>query len=81
MVVLAGFLVTGTGTEGPIWRERAPLPVPRAGYMAGVVRRYLIIAGGSYWQGNQKQRTSRVDIYDPSTNAWTLERQRLLIRD
>ena len=53
------------------WTERAPLPLPRAGYMAGVVDNKYIIAGGSYWAGNQKHWTDQVDIFDPRSNTWT----------
>lgn len=52
------------------WHARAPLPVARAGYAAGVLHERLIVAGGSYWEGANKQRTSRVDAYEPSCNCW-----------
>jgi hypothetical protein len=55
---------------GLVWRERAPMPRPRTGYMGGVINGRLIIAGGSYWENDQKLRTPRVDLFDPSSNTW-----------
>lgn len=52
------------------WCERAPLPLPRAGYMAGVVNGKILIAGGSYWENGKKLWTSQLDIFDPKTNRW-----------
>lgn len=53
------------------WRERAALPLPRAGYMGGVIRGRLVIAGGSYWENRkQKKWTDRVDAFDPRANVW-----------
>jgi N-acetylneuraminic acid mutarotase len=56
--------------EGLAWRERAPLPRPRAGYMGGVINGRMIIAGGSYWENDKKLWTTRVDLFDPRTNTW-----------
>lgn len=52
------------------WRERAPLPQPRAGYMAGVISGKLVLAGGSYWEGKQKMWSAHVDVFDPQKNFW-----------
>jgi len=52
-------------------REKAPLPEPRAGYAAGVLAGKLLVAGGSYWVGRDKQETARVDVFDPQHNAWS----------
>jgi N-acetylneuraminic acid mutarotase len=53
------------------WKERAPLPVPRAGYAAGVWNAKLIIAGGTRWEGEKKIWTDRTDLFDPATNTWS----------
>jgi N-acetylneuraminic acid mutarotase len=52
------------------WRERAPMPLPRAGYMAGLLGGKLVIAGGSYWKDNQKYWSDRTDYFDADRNAW-----------
>lgn len=52
------------------WRERAPLPEPRAGYMAGVISGRLVIVGGSYWERKRKVWTDRVDVFNPRENRW-----------
>src|SRR5438034_1023439 len=52
------------------WCERTDMPLPRAGYMAGVIQEKFIVAGGSYWAGGQKHWTAQVDLFDPSTNGW-----------
>src|SRR5258708_1680918 len=52
------------------WRERAPLPIPRAGYIAGVIGGRYLIAGGSFWEHDQKKRTPRADLYDPRSDTW-----------
>jgi N-acetylneuraminic acid mutarotase len=54
-----------------VWQERRPLPLPRGGYMAGVIGKKYVIAGGTYWKGNQKHWTDHVDIFDPFSNLWT----------
>ena len=64
---LAGTLLVG---ERLVWQERAPLPQPRAGYMAGVIDGQMVIAGGSYWENNKKIWTARVDLFDPKANVW-----------
>ncbi len=53
-----------------VWRERAPLPQPRAGYMAGVIDGQMVVAGGSYWENDKKVWTPRVDLFDPVANVW-----------
>jgi N-acetylneuraminic acid mutarotase len=52
------------------WRERAPLPAPRAGYAAGVWESKLVIGGGTRWEGDRKIWTDRTDLFDPATNVW-----------
>jgi N-acetylneuraminic acid mutarotase len=52
------------------WRERAPMPVPRAGLIAGVFRGRMVMAGGSDWQGEKKVLYARTDSFDPVTNQW-----------
>jgi N-acetylneuraminic acid mutarotase len=53
------------------WRERAHLPLARAGYAAGAVSNRFVVAGGSYWKDGEKRRTAAVDIYSPATDQWT----------
>jgi N-acetylneuraminic acid mutarotase len=62
--------VSAVHTRKLIWRERAALPQPRAGYMAGVVSDQYLVAGGSYWVNKQKRWTDQVDIFDPVKNTW-----------
>src|SRR5262249_29159133 len=57
-------------SEDLSWKEMAEMPRPVAGYMAGVSEGKLVIAGGSFWQGNQKHWTTIVQIYDPGDNVW-----------
>lgn len=54
-----------------IWTERAELPRPVAGYMAGVSHGNLLIVGGTYWEHGEKQWTDRVQIFSPYKNSWT----------
>jgi len=53
-----------------VWRERSPLTVARAGYMAGAIHGKYVIAGGSYWVDKHKKWTDEVDIYDPTRDRW-----------
>lgn len=53
-----------------VWHERANLPEPRAGYIAGVFNGKLMIAGGSYWSNDQKIYSARSDVFDPELNKW-----------
>ena len=54
-----------------VWRERAALPVPRAGYIAGVLDNRFVFAGGSFWRDDQKFQSDRTDFFDPATNTWS----------
>src|SRR5215467_6512487 len=57
-------------SQSLVWRERASLPLPRTGYIGGVVDNRYVVAGGSYWVRDHKLWTSRVDIFDPHQNKW-----------
>jgi N-acetylneuraminic acid mutarotase len=63
--------MTGEIQNDLSWRTRAPLPQPRAGYMAAVVDGRYVLAGGSYWNANEKVWTSRVDEFEPASNTWS----------
>src|SRR6058998_475591 len=53
------------------WEEKAKMPLPRAGYMAGAVSRRLLLAGGSHWTNGKKLWSNRADFFDPSLNQWS----------
>lgn len=55
------------------WRFGAPLPLPRAGLLAGAFRGRLVLAGGSDWQNNLQEKAvyQRCDLFDPRTNQWS----------
>ena len=38
--------------------------------MAGKLEGKLVIAGGSYWQDNEKHWSDRTDYFDPARNEW-----------
>jgi N-acetylneuraminic acid mutarotase len=69
--ILFSFAMIVSTQKKPVWLERATLPQPRAGYIAGVVNGRYVIAGGSFWEKDQKIWTARVDIFDPRTNTWS----------
>jgi N-acetylneuraminic acid mutarotase len=54
-----------------VWKQRAPLPLPRSGYMAGEIGGKYVVAGGSYWVGKKKHWSNEVDIFNPAANAWS----------
>jgi len=64
-------VATAVYAETLVWRERAPLSLARAGYMAGVIHGKYVIAGGSFWVNHQKQWTDEVDVFDPAANTWS----------
>lgn len=70
LALFAGFCVVMAHGQELRWREQAPLPLPRSGYMTGVVDGKMIVAGGTYWENKQKLWTARADALDPVTNAW-----------
>jgi N-acetylneuraminic acid mutarotase len=43
---------------------------PRAGYAIGALGSRMILAGGSFWTGLAKQRTSEVDTFEQTCNCW-----------
>ena len=57
------------------WQHSTPLPEARAGYAAGVLHGKLVIAGGTYWEGEkgnwtQKIFSARTHIFDPIGQSW-----------
>lgn len=60
-------LLIGSGTT---WKACAPLALPRSGYAAGILSHRFIVAGGSYWTTQGKERTSLVGAFDPQCNCW-----------
>ena len=68
--ILLFAFASATDVQTLEWRERAPLSLARAGYMAGVIDGKYVIAGGSYWTHDEKQWTDEVDLYDPERDSW-----------
>jgi N-acetylneuraminic acid mutarotase len=66
MMLLTPLLLSSTG-----WKERAQLPQARAGCGAGVIGKRMVVAGGSYWDGEKKYWSDRTDLFDPETNTWS----------
>src|SRR5689334_18047106 len=60
----------GVNDNKLFWRAAADLPIPVAGYMAGVRGRKLLIIGGSYWENQRKYWTDQVQSFDLRTNTW-----------
>lgn len=57
------------------WSKSTPLPEPRAGHAAGVLDGKLVIAGGTYWEGEKgnwtkKVFSARTHAFDPTTQQW-----------
>lgn len=57
------------------WTKSTPLPEPRAGHAAGVLNGKLVIAGGTYWEGEKgnwtkKLFSARTHAFDPRTATW-----------
>ena len=57
------------------WTKSTPLPEPRAGYAAGVLDGKLVIAGGTYWEGEKgnwgdKAFCARTHAFDPVAQTW-----------
>jgi len=52
------------------WAKLGSLPQPRSGYAIGSLASRMILAGGSYWTADVKQRTSKVDAFDTACNCW-----------
>ncbi len=65
-----GVLMSSIVMSNLKWVDRAPMPLPRAGYIAGEMGGKLVIAGGSYWKDGQKYWSDRTDYFDPAKNEW-----------
>lgn len=72
LLLLCVSLVGGSAAYAQklVWKQRAPLPLPRSGYMAGVINGEYVVAGGSYWMGKKKHWSAEVDVFNPAVNAW-----------
>ena len=75
--LLAAPACSPPATEQPAlqWRLSTPLPEPRAGYAAGVLDGKLVIAGGTYWEGEKDNWTRKLfststHAFDPETETW-----------
>ena len=66
MMLLTPLLLSSTE-----WKERSQLPQARAGCGAGVIGNRMVVAGGSYWEGDKKYWSDRTDLFDPETNKWS----------
>ncbi len=53
------------------WEQRAPLPQARSGCGAGVIGKRMVVAGGSYWDGDKKYWSDRTDLFDAETDTWS----------
>lgn len=58
------------GGQQSVWKEMSPMPEPRSGYVAGSIRGRLVLAGGTYWDGDNKIWSRRTDFFDPDKNKW-----------
>ena len=52
------------------WEKLPPLPEPNGGFVGGVHEGRLIIAGGTHWEGGQKNWLRSVHAFDPQTRLW-----------
>lgn|GEM_PF-4459775 len=51
---------------GPGWQDEPPLPRAIAGHAAAIQAGAMIVAGGSYWSGNEKHIDDAVQRSDPT---------------
>lgn len=52
------------------WERLAPLPEPKGGFICGAVDGHIVVAGGTNWKDDTKRWLTRIDAYDPKSNAW-----------
>ena len=53
------------------WESLPPLPEPAAGFMAGMVKGKIIVAGGTNWRDGTKRWLDTVWVFDPATSQWS----------
>src|SRR5258706_14077321 len=63
------FASTGRAQGGDTWQTRAPMPLSRQELATGILNGKLYVLGG-YYLGFMS--TATVQVYDPTTNTWTL---------
>ena len=63
------FASTGRAQGGGTWQTRAPMPLSRQELATGILNGKLYVLGG-YYLGFMS--TATVQVYDPTTNTWTL---------
>jgi hypothetical protein len=66
-VALALGAASAGAREAAVWKQGAPLPVPRSEVAAATVGKELVIAGGFLADGRSSRR---VDAYSPVRNRW-----------
>lgn len=68
-VAVLGFgLASGLGLQAQTWSPAAPMPVPRSGFQAVLLKTGKVLAIGGK---NVCALLNRADLYDPATGAWT----------
>src|SRR3972149_2720821 len=52
------------------WKYGANLPAPNGSFVASILGKDIILAGGTNWQTGSKQWLKAVHIYNPATDTW-----------
>lgn len=72
--MISSWVLVASAMLPRIWvmdgQDCPPMPVPRAGYIAGVISGKLVVAGGSYWKDGKVITSARTDSFDPKHNRW-----------
>lgn len=68
----AALFITAT-LHGAEWEELPKLPEPNGGFMCGAQRSFVVIVGGTNWEGGTKNWLRHIHHYDSRKRRWWSE--------
>jgi hypothetical protein len=70
LTLMTSYLLLLVHSESAEWEKLPPLPEPNAGFAANVDQGKIVIAGGTNWEGGQKNWLKKVWCFDPAGMKW-----------
>jgi|JI6StandDraft_1071083.scaffolds.fasta_scaffold00961_12 N-acetylneuraminic acid mutarotase len=70
LILTTSCLLLLAHTEAAEWEKLPSLPEPNGGFVVGVDQGKVVIAGGTNWEGGQKNWLKKVRAFDPKSLKW-----------
>lgn len=70
ILTTSSLLLAASLSHAAGWEKLPPLPEPNGGFITGVDRGQVIVAGGTNWKDGKKNWLASVRSYDPEARTW-----------